>query len=197
MKSALRILGYLKPYWRRLVFLYLSLLLTLGTQLAIPLALALAIDEGIVERDTGVLVLAAGLIVGLTLVRGVCTFIGTYSTQVISERVGFDLRNALYAHLSRLPFSFYDRAQTGQLMSRGTDDINNVRAMLMMTLRVLVLAIATLIGVTVILIRIDWLLALVALSTMPFLVWWSVSFGITIRPMFTLVQQQFGVMTSA
>ena len=197
MKITLRILSYLKPYWRRLVLLYVALIVALGTQLAIPLALALAIDEGIVDRDTRVLVLAAGLIVGLTLVRGVFTFFGSYSAQVLAEQVGFDLRNALYVHLSRLPFSFYDRAQTGQLMARATDDINNIRGMLMMTLRILVLAIAMLIGVTIILIRIDWLLALVALSTMPFLIWWSVRFGITIRPMFTQVQQQFGVMTSA
>jgi len=67
----------------------------------------------------------------------------------------------------------------------------------MMSLRALVLAFATLVATAAILISIDWQLALVALITMPFLVVWSLRFGVTVRPLFAAVQQQFGVMTSA
>ncbi|MDP8909339.1 MAG: ABC transporter ATP-binding protein/permease, partial [Chloroflexota bacterium] len=68
---------------------------------------------------------------------------------------------------------------------------------LMMGMRALVIALVTLLGVTVLLLRLDWQLALVALATMPFLMWWSVRFGVLIRPLFAQVQQQFGTMTSA
>ncbi|HEU5430303.1 MAG TPA: ABC transporter ATP-binding protein [Thermomicrobiales bacterium] len=197
MRIALRIFGYLRPYWRRVVLLYVALFAALGIQLSIPLVLARAIDDGIVARDEAFLVRAALLIVGLTLLQGGFTFARSYLVQALAERIAFDLRNELYVHLQRLPFAFYDRAQTGQLMSRETEDINNIRSMLVMTMRALVLAIGTLVAVAVILFRTDPTLAAIALAPLPVLLWYSVRFGIAIRPMFLKVQQQFGAMTSA
>ncbi|HEU0114773.1 MAG TPA: hypothetical protein VFQ80_08850, partial [Thermomicrobiales bacterium] len=74
MRIALRIFGYLRPYWRRVVVLYVALFAALGIQLTIPLVLARAIDDGIVGRDEAFLVRAALLIVGLTLLQGGFTF---------------------------------------------------------------------------------------------------------------------------
>jgi ATP-binding cassette subfamily B protein len=165
--------------------------------LTVPLVLARAIDDGIVGGDRGFLLQAAGLIVGLTLLQGVFTFLRSYLVQALSEKVGFDLRNQLYAHLQTLPFAFYDAAQTGQLMSRATDDVNNIRAMLVMSMRPLVIAVGTFSAVTVILLRTDATLAAVALAPLPFLIAYSVRYGVAIRPLFLGVQQQFGAMTSA
>lgn len=187
----------MRPYWRRVIILYVALFTALGLQLAIPLVLADAIDDGIVARDSSLLVRSALLIVGLTVLQGAFTFVRAYVAQALAEQVGFDLRNALYAHLQSLPFAFYDRAQTGQLMSRATEDVNNIRSMLVLSMRALVLAIGMLAAVTVILFRIDVRLAAIALAPLPFLIWYSVRFGIAIRPMFFRVQQQFGEMTSA
>jgi ATP-binding cassette, subfamily B, multidrug efflux pump len=197
LKVALRIFSYVRPYWRRVVLLYVALFAALGIQLCVPLVLASAIDDGIVARDSALLVRAALLIVGLTILQGGFTFVRAYVVQALAERVAFDLRNELYVHLQFLPFAFYDRAQTGQLMSRATEDINNIRSMLVMSMRALVLAIATFVAVAVILLRTDVVLAAIALAPLPFLIWYSVRFGIAIRPMFLKVQQQFGTMTSA
>jgi ATP-binding cassette subfamily B protein len=179
------------------VLLYIALFASLGLQLTIPMVIARAIDDGIGERDSRFLIESALLIVGLTLLQGIFTFARSYLVQSAAERVAYDMRNELYAHLQRLTYAFYDQSQTGQLMSRATEDINNIRAMLVMAMRPLVLAVATLIAVTIILLRIDLLLAVVALSIMPFLIWYSVRFGVAIRPMFLKVQEQFGSMTSA
>ena len=197
MKISLRIFRYLRPYWRRVIVVYIALLAALGLQLTIPLVLARAIDEGLVDGSQRILLQSAGLIIGLTLLQGLFTYVRSFLVLALAERVAFDLRNELYVHLQQLPFTFYDRSMTGQLMSRATDDINNIRAMLVMTMRPLVLAIGTFAAVAVILVRIDALLAGVALSTLPLLVWYSIRFGVAIRPMFLRVQQQFGVMTSA
>jgi ATP-binding cassette subfamily B multidrug efflux pump len=197
LKVTLRIFGYLRPYWRRTIALYIALFTALGIQLTIPIVIGRAIDHGIEGGDTSYLLRAALMIVVLTLVQGIFTFGRTFLSQQLAEKVAFDLRNELYGHLQSLNFSFYDRAQSGQLMARATDDINNIRAMLVMTMRPLVLAVCTLIAVSVILFRIDALLAVVALSTMPFLCWYSIRYGVALRPMFLKVQQQFGVMTSA
>lgn len=197
MKITLRIFSYLRPYWRRVVLLYVTLFSALAIQMTIPYVLGKAIDDGIIDGDRSFLLKAAILIVALTAVQGVFTFGRAYLSQYLAERAGYDLRNELYAHLQKMQFSFHDQSQTGQLMSRGTEDIQNIRQMLVMTMRPLVLAIGTLVVATVILLRIDAILALVALSTMPFLIFYSVRYGVALKPLFLRVQQQFGVMTSA
>ncbi len=197
MKITLRVLRYLGPYRWLVVATYVALFTALGLQLTIPWVLAAVVDRGLVDGNRGYLWRGALAIVGLAALQGAFTYARAYLVQRLAEQVGHDLRRDLYAHLQTLPFAFYDRAQTGQLMSRATDDINNIRGALMMGLRALVLAVATLIAVTIILFRLDALLAAVALSTMPVLVWWSARFGIGVRPFFSRVQEQFGVMTSA
>ncbi len=197
MRVILRIFGALRPYWRRVVVLYGALFAALAIQLSIPLVLARAIDRGVVGRDGGFLLRAAVAIVGLAVAQGLFTFVRSYLVQQVAEWVAYDLRNRLYGHLQALPWGFFDREQTGQLMSRATDDINNIRAMLVMAMRPLVLALGTFVIVSVILLRIDAVLALVALAPLPFLIWYSIRFGVALRPLFLKVQQQFGAMTSA
>jgi ATP-binding cassette subfamily B protein len=197
VKILTRIFSYLKPYWRRVIVLYVSLFTAMGIQLLIPYVLGRAIDDGIIDGDRDFLLKAALLIVALTALQGIFTFGRMYLSQQLAERVAYDIRNELFAHLQSLQFSFHDRSQTGQLMSRGTEDINNIRAMLVMALRPLVIAVGTLIVASIILFRIDALLATVALSTMPFLIYYSFRYGVALRPLFLKVQQQFGVMTSA
>lgn len=196
MRTLIRILGYLKAYWRRMIIVYASLLIALALQLAIPSVLGRAIDQGVVGRDLSFLGQAALLIVVLAVVQGGFTFVRSYGTNVLSEQVANDLRNELYQKLQALPFQFYDRAQTGQLMSRATDDINNIRGMLMFSLRAVVQAIGMVTIISVIVLRTNLWLGLIALSTTPFLIWWSIRFSVSIRPMFLKVQQQFGVMTT-
>ena len=196
MKTLLRIFRYLKPYWRRMVVVYAALLIALVLQLAIPQVLGRAIDNGVVGRDLTYLGQAALLIVALAVFQAVFTFIRSYGTNVLAEQVGNDLRNELYAKFLALPFQFYDRAQTGQLMSRATDDINNIRGMLMFSLRAIVQAIGMVVIIGFIVLRTNVPLGLIALSTTPFLIWWSIRFSVSIRPMFLQVQQQFGVMTT-
>ncbi len=179
-----------------MVVVYSALLIALGLQLAIPQVLGRAIDNGVIDRDLTYLGRAAALIIALAVFQAVFTFIRSYGTNVLAEQVGNDLRNELYAKFQVLPFQFYDRAQTGQLMSRATDDINNIRGMLMFSLRAIVQAIGMVVIIGFIVLRTNVPLGLIALSTTPFLVWWSIRFSVSIRPMFLKVQQQFGVMTT-
>lgn len=196
MKTLLRIIAYLRPYWIWVTVVYVTLFIAMGLMLAIPFVLGKAIDHGVVDRDLPYLARATALIVVLSVFQAIFTFIRTYGTHILAERVGNDLRNELYAKFEELPFQFYDRAQTGQLMSRATDDINNIRNMLQFSMRAVIQMILMVVVIAVIMFRIDWILALIALSTTPFLTWWGIRFTITIRPMWLRVQQQFGVMTT-
>jgi ATP-binding cassette subfamily B protein len=195
--TALRIFSYLKPYWRRAIVVYVALIIGVAAQTAIPAVIGRAIDRGVAERDGTFLWQAALLLIGLALAQGGFTFVRSFNLNVLAERVANDMRNQLYAKFQELPFQFYDQAQTGQLMSRATDDVQQIRGMLMMSLRAVPHGLALLVIISVIVLRENFLLGVVALSTTPFLLFWSVRFGVTIRPMFLKVQQQFGVMTSA
>jgi ATP-binding cassette subfamily B protein len=196
VKTGLRILIYLKPYWLNMVVFYLALLLALGFQIAIPALIGRAIDHGVLEGDIDYIRNMVFLIIGAAIFQAIFTFIRTYGTHVLAERVGNDLRDQLYAKFQELPFQFYDRSQTGQLMSRATDDINNIRSMLMFAIRAIVQALGLMIVITVIMLNTNVWLGLIALSTMPFLIWWAMRFGLSIRPIFLGIQQQFGSMTS-
>ena len=196
MKTLLRIISYLKPYWLRLTGVYAALAIGMALQLSIPIVLGRAIDNGIVGRDLDYLLRASMLIVGLAILQAIFMFIRTYGTHVLAERVGFDLRNELYAKFEELPFQFYDRSQTGQLMSRATDDINNIRNALQFGMRAVIQTVGMVAVIAIILFRENWMLALIALSTTPVLAWWGVHFSVSIRPMWMRVQQQFGVMTT-
>ena len=191
MSTALRIFSYLKPYWRRAIVVYIALIIGVIAQTAIPAVLGRAIDHGVADRDRTVLWHSALLLIGLAVAQGGFTYVRSYHLNVLAERVGNDMRNQLYAKFQELPFPFYDQAQTGQLMSRATDDILQIRGMLMMSLRAVPHGIALLVIITVVVLRTDVLLGLVALSTTPFLLFWSVRFGVTIRPMFLRVHRAF------
>lgn len=196
MKTLIRILFYLKPYKFWLVAIYGALFIALGLQLAIPQVLGRAIDHGVIARDIGYLGKAALLITGLAIIQALFTFVRSYGTNVLAERVANDLRNELYETFQELPFRFYDRAHTGQLMARATDDINQIRGMMMFSLRAVVQAIGMMVIIAIIVLKTNLLLGAIALSTTPFLIWWSIRFSVTIRPVWLQIQQQFGAMTS-
>lgn len=197
MRVLSRILSYLVPYWRRTLVAVLTLLLGMAMQLAIPRLVQYVIDDGLVRQSLRVVTIGAVAMIVAGLLQGVFTFLRSYLFQYLAERVSFDIRNAFYWHLQLLPFAFFDRAHTGQLMSRATEDINSIRRFLMFSLRSVVQTIVMLLVISVILFATNWQLALLSLSVMPVLAWSAIHFGRTIRPMFLAVQQQFGVMTTA
>ncbi|MBX5444704.1 ABC transporter ATP-binding protein [Sphaerobacter sp.] len=191
-----RIVGYLRPYWRRVIVAYVALLIGTAMQLAVPRLVEYVIDSGLVASNLRVVTLGTLAIVTAGLLQGAFTFVRSYLFTFLAERVSFDIRNDLYRHLQALPFSFFDRAHTGQLMSRATEDVNSIRRFLMFSMRSLVQSVGMLIVVSIILITTHWRLALLSLSVMPILAWTAIHFGRTIRPRFLAVQQQFGVMTN-
>lgn len=196
MRVLYRILSYLIPYWRRTLLAVLTLLLGMAMQLAIPRLVQYVIDDGLVRQSLPVVTIGAVAMIVAGLLQGAFTFLRSYLFQYLAERVSFDIRNAFYWHMQLLPFTFFDRAHTGQLMSRATEDINSIRRFLMFSLRSVVQTTVMLLVISVILFATNWQLALLSLSVMPLLAWTAIRFGRTIRPMFLAVQQQFGVMTT-
>ncbi|HZC84357.1 MAG TPA: ABC transporter ATP-binding protein [Rubrobacter sp.] len=170
----------------------LSLLLVSGANLATPLLIGRAIDEGIGPRRLGVIFVVVGWLVGLALARAMFTFLQGYLAERASQGVAYDLRDALFERIERLSFSYYDRVQTGQLVTRLTSDVEQIRTFAGSGVVQLANAVVMLVGTTVVLLYLDWQLALVALAIVPIIAVLLVRFVGRIRPLFREVQQTLG-----
>src|SRR4051812_38054407 len=186
-----RLLSFLRPYKRGLV---ISIFLAIGSQ-ACQIALILVtgknvIDQALTNRDTHQLWLYVGAIVVLGFVSAVLMS----GRRLISGKqaldVEMDLRQGLYSHFVRLSFGFYDRNQTGQLMSRATVDLQGVRFFLGYGLIFFFQNALTVVSVSVVLFFLQWQLALVVLAVMPFLVAIAYRYSHVAHPTLRDVQQK-------
>jgi ATP-binding cassette subfamily B multidrug efflux pump len=187
-----RALAYLRSYRWESGVAVLSLLLVSGANLATPVLIGRAIDEGIGPRRLGVIFVVVGYLVGLALARGLFTFLQGYLAERASQGVAYDLRDALFERIERLSFSYYDRVQTGQLVTRLTSDVEQIRTFAGSGVVQLANAVVMLVGTTVLLLYLDWQLALVALAIVPVVAGLLVRFVGRIRPLFREVQQTLG-----
>ncbi|HET9928269.1 MAG TPA: ABC transporter ATP-binding protein [Rubrobacter sp.] len=169
-----------------------SLLLVSGANLATPLLIGRAIDEGIGPRRLGVIFVVVACLVGLALARALFTFLQGYLAERTSQGVAYDLRDDLFERIERLSFSYYDRVQTGQLVTRLTSDVEQIRTFAGSGVVQLANAVVMLVGTTVLLLYLDWQLALVALTVVPIIAVMLVRFVRRIRPLFGEVQQTLG-----
>jgi ATP-binding cassette subfamily B multidrug efflux pump len=133
-----------------------------------------------------------GWLVGLALARAMFTFLQGYLAERASQGVAYDLRDALFERIERLSFSYYDRVQTGQLVTRLTSDVEQIRTFAGSGVVQLANAVVMLVGTTVVLLYLDWQLALVALAIVPIIAVLLVRFVGRIRPLFREVQQTLG-----
>src|SRR5947209_18785106 len=111
-------LAYLSSYRGETFGALVSLLLVSAANLAAPQLIRRAVDVGIARRQWGAVVFAVVGLLAVALLRGLFNFSQGYLAERASQGVAFDLRGALFERIQRLSFSYYDRAQTGQLLTR-------------------------------------------------------------------------------
>ncbi len=190
MRALLRAVGYLRRYWGTALGALLSLVAVSGIGLVIPSLIQRIIDDGIRDRNLRLIIMLSAAMLGLSLVRGVFSFLQGYLSEKTSQGVAFDLRNELYAKIQGLSFSYHDQAQTGQLMTRATSDVEAVRMFTGMALFQLISALVMLIGSLVILFSLNWRLALVPLGVVPLTLALVLGFAGRARTFFMVVQQK-------
>jgi ATP-binding cassette subfamily B protein len=190
-RTLARLLSFLRPYRRGLV---ISIVLAIGSQVA-QIALIWitgknVIDEALLNNDSQKLWLYVGAIALLGLISAVLMS----GRRLISGKqaldVEMDLRQGLYSHFVRLSFGFYDRNQTGQLMSRATVDLQGVRFFLGYGLIFFFQNALTVVSVTIVLFFFEWKLALVVLAVTPFLVVLAYRYSRVAHPTLRDVQQK-------
>ena len=185
-----RLLGFLHPYKISLVISTLLAIASQVAQIALVWVTAHVIDDAIIPRDAGKLWVFVWVIVGLGAVRAGLMAGRRLISGKQALAVEMDMRQGLYRHLVRLSFGFYDRHQTGQLMSRATVDLQGVRFFLGYGLIFFFQNVLTVLSVTVVLFFFEWKLALIALAITPVLVVLAYRYSHVAHPTLRDVQQK-------
>src|SRR5512146_2110001 len=126
MKSIKRLRILLRPFFPQILLAGLFLLLLTTIDMLFPEIIREVIGLGITGGQKQFFIIAAGILVGLSLLRAGIGFGNRYTSEWLAHHIAFDLRNRLYNHIQRLSFSFHDHAQSGQLISRCIEEVRSL-----------------------------------------------------------------------
>jgi len=191
-----RLLPYVNRYRRAFLVGFVCVVTTAAFQLLGPWVLKYAIDDLNLGVTRSKLLLYAGLLLGLSLVRGAFLFLTRRIIISASRDIEYDIRNDFFAKLEQLPLGYYQQRRTGDLMSRATNDLNAVRMMIGPAIMysaqtVLVFAVAIVLMMTI-----DLRLTLIALIPLPFVSLAVRYFGSAIHRRFEAIQAQLAEVSA-
>ena len=204
-----RLLGFLRPYRRAMILSWLFAGMAMVMTVAVPYLTGQAVDAltsgathrehhqvALSEQDRHRLYVVAALILGAVLLRWALTVTRRMIAGRVSLGIEYDLRERLYAHLQRLELGFFDHQQTGQLMSRATVDLSQVRFFLGYGLIFILQSALTIVLAGIAMVVINPQLGLIALIPVPFVVAISQRYGRLARPAVQEVQQRIAELTA-
>src|SRR5437660_2959408 len=184
------------PYKVRTTLSIFSLLAATATALAPPFLSKYAVDDGIRRHDLTKL----WWIVGAFLVAGLAnwgmSYVQTYLTGWVGERILADLRNKLFGHLQRLSLGFYERNRAGVIISRLTNDVEALDQLVTDGVTSLVQNTLTLVGTAILLFVLDWRLALATLAVIPLMSVATVIFRVRSTRAYRAVRERLGLVTA-
>jgi ATP-binding cassette subfamily B multidrug efflux pump len=195
MKSLWRLREFLRPYWNRVLFSALFLISMTAINLAVPFILRQVIDVGLASLELDFIAYAALALVGLGILNSVLAYGQRYLIESVSHSVSYDLRNKLYDHIQHLPFSFHDRTQSGQLISRSIEDVRAIERFTGTGLPELVRIALLMSGIVTLLFLDNAKLALIALLPMLPLALITSNFGRRISRFFLNVENALGELS--
>jgi ATP-binding cassette subfamily B protein len=190
VKHLRRALGYLKGYWLLAVGTFFCLVMANAARLVIPRLTQTIIDSGIAARRVNVVIWASVGTVGMAIAGSLFSFLQGMLAARTAQGIAYDLRNQLYAKIQSLSFSYHDRAQTGQLLTRATSDVDMVRMFVGMGFIQLLSALLMMVGSVALLFATDWQLALIILVLVPLTFGLFGFFASKARPLFMQIQQR-------
>ena len=195
-RAVRRLLPYVNRYRRAFVIGMVCVLLTTAFQLLSPWILKYAIDDlyrGVTRQK---LALYAGLLLGVSLLRGLFLFLMRRIIIAASRDIEYDIRNDFFARLEQLPLGYYQARRTGDLMSRATNDLNAVRMMIGPAIMYSANTILVFVVAIILMTTIDLRLTLIALIPLPFVSLSVRYFGSAIHKRFEAIQAQLSEVSA-
>ncbi len=200
----LRLTKFSFPYWRNILLALVCVAGSSAFVLTMPQLLQWAIDTGLnvktvnghltADGDKRLLIIISLAIVATAIGRGLFAYGQQYLAEWIAQRVAYDIRNSIYNHLQRLSFAYHDKAQTGQIMSRATQDVEGVRLFVSMGVIRLVYVAILLVATLVLMVWTNWLLAVISWAFLPITAYLSIRVTMQLRPIWLRVQDLQGRM---
>jgi ATP-binding cassette, subfamily B, bacterial len=184
--ARLSTVGLIRPYWKALTFAFVAVLGESLSDVLEPWPIKIVIDNVLQSKSPpgwlgrfvsemfgadklAILNFAVAAVAGIAVIGAISSYIEKYLTTSVSQWVTHDLRRSLYNHIQRLSLENYDKAQTGDLISRVTSDIGAVQDFINSALLGIVVNVLTLVGMTVVMLYLNWRFTLIALSIAPVL----------------------------
>ncbi len=185
-----------RPYRGRTSLSVVSLLAATATALAPPFLAKYAVDDGIRQHDLAKLWWIVGAFVLAGLLNWAMSYVQTYLTGWVGERILADLRIGLFRHLQRLSLGFYERTRAGVIISRLTNDVEAIDQLVTDGVTSLVQNTLTLVGTAILLFVLDWRLALATLTVIPLMSVATVIFRVRSTRAYRAVRERLGLVTA-
>lgn len=196
MKNYMRLLAYIKPYTRRLALAVVCIIMAAGANLYLPWIIKDMIDDVLMSKDMVMLNLIAAGILVVMFTRGVFYYGQSYLVSYVGQRVIIDVRSVLFRKFQRMPLSYYDKQQTGTVMSYITNDVAVMQSAIVDNLIELVTESSILIGSLAMMLYLDWKLSLLTLITIPLVGFAMKIFGRKLKRSSTVIQERVAEITS-
>jgi ATP-binding cassette subfamily B protein len=196
----------MRPYLGRAITTWICVFASGAFVMVSPVLVREAINQGLrpvrvdgevvgLDGNEQLLIFAALAIIVFAIARGLTAFAQTYLGETVGQHVAYDIRNEIYNNIQRLSYAYHDRVETGQIMSRATQDVENIRMFFGMSLfrlgYVVVLIVVAITGMFVL----NPLLALVSIVTVPLIAWRSIVMSRRMRPVWADIQESQAQMT--
>jgi ATP-binding cassette subfamily B multidrug efflux pump len=191
-----RLFKYLLKYKRRFIITVVAVVVVSLTGLLPPYLLQVAIDNYIKNSDLAGLTFTSIILVGVYLVNWVSNYQRTYQMSWMGQNMVNELRKQLFSHLQELSFSFYDRSEAGEIISRVTNDTDTLSQIFVQGVITLISDVLTLIGIVAIMLWLSVHLSLAAFSVMPALVLLMFVFQSRLRKAYRATRKKIAAVTS-
>ena len=196
MKVVFRLTKYAFRQKRYLLGAYFSMLIATLSAMVIPWMLGNAIDESLASGLQSRLLLLAVLILIFSIFRGLFSFSQRYLSEALSQKSAYELRNDFFEKLQSMSFGFFDQEQTGNLMSKATQDVEAVRMFISMGMVRGLSIFVTLGSVTGLMLFTNWRLTIVSMAFVPIILWRALALSHVLRPAWMRIQVETGAMTT-
>ena len=183
-----RLLKFLAPYRFKVALAVVMLVLFATSQLAGPFLTKIAIDKYIATKNLGGLKLIAIIYLAILLVQYVLNYSQQYLTEWIGQNVMFDIRAKIFTHLQNLPLSFFDKNPVGRMVTRTTNDVETLNNMLSSGVVAIFGDVFVLIGIILVMLNLNWRLALLTFTVLPLIVFASTMFRLKVRDSYRKVR---------
>lgn len=191
-----RLLGYVKPYSKYVIFAILLNIIVAALGPLRPYLTKIAIDEYIVNSDFNGLIEIALLLLGTLIFQAAIQYFLTYYTQLMGQKIIFDLRVKLFGHVQKLALRFFDKTPIGRTVTRVTNDVESLNELFSSGIVMVFSDIFIILWILIFMFAMSWDLSLVTLSVLPVLIYGTFLFRRKVRDTYRDVRKHLARLNS-